>query len=176
VNKFGWSDDERLEFDLLIADALRETSVVARRDIFLDGLDDAEQAHRFWATDVNHDIRASGADRILKSEQAARHPRVPVAHDDRVLGRVPRVMGTRSRDEAGKVEHRQVLFDFMTWKQLRDKLPEFAQQVAAYEADAHAVIRLLALESRAPSSANPAQACEFLGTTVEQWLLEEGAA
>jgi hypothetical protein len=176
MNKHTWSDDERTEYELLVSESLRVAGVIPRRDIFLAGLDDAEQAHRIWARDVIQDMRSNGADRILKNEQNARTRRVAVAHNGQVLGKVHREVGARKRDDEGAVENQRLLFDFMSWEQLREKLPWYAQQIGAFERDAMAVVRLLELEDRVPDAANPAEACERLGITVEQWLLGEDAA
>jgi len=176
VNKRTWSDDDRIEFDLLVTESLAEPKVPVRREVFLSGFDGAIQSQCFWAADVLHDIRETGADRILKNEHDLRRPRVPVTKNGVILGKVPRVLGVRRRNHEGGLEHERMLFDYMTFDELRDKLPWLVQQIEAYERDAHAVIRLLALEKRAPGTVTPAEACEQLGTTIEEWLATEDAA
>jgi hypothetical protein len=194
MNKHQWSDDERAEYDLVVITALANPSVPARRDIFLRGLDislaravaaedeiedeadrEAKRA-QFWGPDVLYHMRARGADSILKTEQNARNRRVPVAHNGQVLGKVHRFIGARKRDDDGAVENQRQLFDFMTWDQLREKLPWYAAQRKAYEIDTLAIARLLELEERVPEAKTPTDACKRLGITVEQWLAGVGAA
>ena len=176
VNKRSWSEEDRAEYDALVTDALRERSVPVWRDIFLDGLDGALQARRYWAKDVEHDMRETGADRILKSEQEVRHPRVLVAHDGRVLGKAGRTAGRTVRKADGSAGHEQTLFDDLTFEQLRERLPWCAQQIGAYEREAHKILRLLVLETRAPGTTTPAEACVVLGIAIEQWLLGKDVA
>lgn len=176
MNKRGWSDDERGEYDQVVTEALAEASIPARRDIFLAGFDDAIQAHRLWALDVEQDIRDSGADRILKTEQSIRRPRLPVAHDGTILGKVPSHWGVTRRNAEGQADNQRTLFEFMTWQELRDKLSWLAGQIKAYENDAHAVIRLLALAEKVPDAACPADACAQLDITIEDWLMGIEAA
>lgn len=176
MSKRSWSDDDQHEFDELLDAALAEDAVAGRRDVFLAGLDDAVQAQRYWALDTLREIREGGADRILKRERSARLPRVPVSGDDgTVIGSVPREFGVKRRDAAGQEVHQRTLFDLMTWEELRRKQGELRAQADAYELDADAVGRLLSLETQAPGTATPAEACAKLGTTVEAWLAE-GAA
>lgn len=176
MNKRSWSDDDVAEYEDLLDDALTEAAVAARRDMFLAGLDQGVQAHRYWALDVLRDMRDKGADRILKREQAARVPKVIVSGEDgSIAGSVPREYGVRRRDASGRMTHQRVLFDVMPWDELREKATAFLKQVEAYELDIRAIIRLLTLETKAPGTATPAEACARLGTTVEAWL-SEGAA
>lgn len=170
MSRRGWSDDDRVEFETLVSEALSERVVAARRDVFLAGLDDGVQAHRIWALDTLREIRDTGADRILKREHDNREPRIPVSRDGAVLGDVPRILGVRRRSANGSTQHERTLFDYMTFDELRQKLAEFTLQVRAYERDLHLIIRLLALQSEAPDAKTPADACTTLGTSVEQWL------
>ena len=176
MNKRGWSDNERAEYDQLVTEALAEASVPVRRDIFLAGFDDAIQAHRHWALDVQQDIRDTGADRILSNEQKVRRPRVAVAHDGMILGKVPQDWGVKRRSEDGQVDNQRTLFEFMTWQELRDKLSWLTGQIKTYENDAYAVIRLLALAERVPEASCPADACAQLDITIEDWLMGIEAA
>lgn len=176
MNKLSWSADDRAEFDALVTEALAESEVAVRIDVFVDGLDDAEQAQRHWARDVLHHFRRNGANALLKSEQQLRRPRVPVTHDGMVIGRMPREAGLKTRDDEGKVVHQRGLFEYLTWDELRAKIDEFSRMRRSLDVDIIAIRKLLTLESMVPEASNPAEACDQLGTTVERFLSEERAA
>lgn len=175
MRKNGWSDEDREEYEELVTEALRERATADRRDVFLGGLDDAVQAQRVWALDVHAGIRNDGADKILRNEQALRRPRVPVARDGQVLGKAPREFGHKLRDEEGVIVHARTLFDFLTFEELREKRDEFQGTERAARVDRYTVEKLLTLEELVPAAANPAEACESLGITVEQFLADEAA-
>lgn len=174
MNKRAWSPDELVEFEALVIEALDEPVVAHRIDRFLLGLDDAEQAQRFWAIDVAAGIRRDGIDRLLKNEQAQRKPRVPVTHDGQVIGRMPREVGKKVRDDDGKVEHHRGLFDFLTFAELRELLRDYSRNRDALDVDIFAVRKLM-LQQRVPDAATPAEACDAIGTTVEEFLAAESS-
>lgn len=176
MNRSGWSDDDRVEYEVLITEALHEPVVAHRRDVFLGGLDDAVQAQRYWALDINSEIRHDGADRILKREQEHRRPRVPVARGEIIVGRMPREVGRRNRDEDGKVIHERALFDYLTWDELRDKIDEYSRNRRQLDVEILALRRLLTLRDMVPGTTTPAEACEQLGITVEEFLASERAS
>lgn len=176
MKKNGWSDEDREEYEELVTEALREQATADRRDVFLAGLDDAVQAHRVWALDVNATIRNDGADKILTREQAVRRPRVPVAHNGQILGKAPREFGRKIRDEDGAVIHARTLFDLLTFEELREKRLEFQGTERAARIDRYTVEKLLTLEQLVPGATTPAEACEQLGTTVEAFLADEERA
>lgn len=175
MNKNAWSDNDRNEFDSLVGDALAVPVVADRRAVFLTGLGRALADHqcpasRCWAVDVNAEIRNEGADKILKREQEQRKPRVPVASDGTIIGRMPREVGQRNRDEDGKVTHARGLFDFLGWDDIRRKIDEYVRNRRSLDTDIFALRRLLTLQEMVPGTATPAEACEQLGITVEEFL------
>jgi hypothetical protein len=145
------------------------TSTAARREYFIIGLDDALQAHRFWASDVDRQVRGRGIDNLLRAWQKA-HTRVPVSHDGRLL-LVPREIGTARRTTAGAVRHEQRLFDYLTWDEIKAKRQEYLRQQRTYSDLVATLDKLLALADVVPQTANPAEAAEAIGITVENWLL-----
>lgn len=179
MTRSGWSVDDVAEYDELVDRALREPVTADRRIVFLEGLDKALAEHSgagscipttCWAVSVDFGIRDAGADRILKTEQARRTPRVPVTHDGQVLGSAPREMGRQVRTAHGVVVYQRSFFDFLTYEELRIKQREFASSRDAAEADRLTVSKLLTLELLVPGSSAPAAACEALGVTVEEFL------
>lgn len=176
MNKHAWSDDDSNEFNALVTEALSVPKTADRRDIFLAGLDAAVQEKRYWALDVAGWIRDDGADRLLRSEQDRRRPRVPVAHNGAIIGRMPREIGQRTRDEDGKVTYQRGIFDYKTWDELSEKINEFSRNRRALDVDILALRRLLTLRDLVPGTATPAEACEQLGITVEEFLAAEQAS
>jgi len=176
MNKNSWSQGDRNEFEVLADRCLTEAAISDRIDEFLYYLDGAVQVRRFWALDVNADIRDEGAARILKNEMALRRPRVPVAHDGQILGRVPREIGRKVRGDDGKVVHVREQFELFTYEDLRTKHRHFATTERAAAVDRYAIEKLLTLEARVPKSATPADACRVLGITVEAFLAGEEVA
>lgn len=170
MNQNAWSDDDRTEFDTLVTDALRWSKPGQRIDVFLAGLDSALEAGRYWAKDVHHDIRDNGTGKVLKDEADRRKPRVPVSDNGNILGTVPREMGTRRANSTGKLEQHRTLFDYLTWDELRAKRREFQAMGAALAVNEAAVAKLLELEELVPGASTSAEACDRLGTTVEDWL------
>lgn len=175
MNTAAWSPEERAAYDRICAEAWDvDESTAERTEAFLSLINDARQAHQFFAGDVLDEALRRGAASLLKSWHKARR-RVPVSFEGEVLSK-PRVIGTTVVSDDGSVIHAQTLFDLWTWEQLEAKAREYAQNIKAFRANLHIVVRLLELRERAPEATNPAQACERLGTTVEQWLATEDAA
>lgn len=170
MSKLSWPEEDANEFDDLIEEALRHDSVADRTKVFLAGLDDAQQAQRYWALDVTAEIRREGARRILNREAERRRPRVPVSEDGQVIGKMPREAGRRVRALDGSVSHQRGLFDLMTWDELREKRAELVRNSRALKVDIHGIEVLLSLEERFPDAATPADACALLGTSVEEYL------
>jgi hypothetical protein len=176
MNKNAWSENDRADFDVLVSDALAEPVVASRVDVFLAGLDRAVKAKRYWALDCRNDMRRRGAEKVLTNEQALRTPRVPVTQNGVILGKAPRELGRKIRDEEGKQIHARALFDFLTWDELREKRAEFARSARAAMVDRFTVEKLLSLEEKVPGAKSPADACRLLGTTVEEFLSTEEEA
>lgn len=174
MNQAAWSDDDRNEYDLLIDKALSISSVPVRVAVFLEGLEAALAARRLWARDVHADFLNEGANRLLKAEQDKRRARFLVSHLGEVIGKMPHTAGARRRSPVGRLEHQRVLIEMFTWDELRARRREYAAQAKALEVNVKGVDRLLELEERVPSAANPEEACAALGTTVREWLASEG--
>jgi hypothetical protein len=177
MSKRNWPDDDANEYDDLVTEALRESTTAGRTKVFLAGLDDATQAQRYWALDVTAEIRGEGASRILKREAAQRRPRVAVSDGGEIIGRMPREVGRRTRSIDGTLTHERGLFEVMTWDELREKRSELVRNMRALKVDVHGIDVLLALQERFPEAATPADACAYLGTSVEEYLAaDRGAA
>lgn len=147
-----------------------------RKDIFLDGVHDGIQAHRLWARDAERELQRRGAWQMLSSWKKCQPRPVQINHDGTIYLKSP-VIGVRRVSADGKVFDQQELFHLCTFDELREKMRTYMVSVAAYERNLHLAVRLLALEDMvevADGSWTPMQACGALGTTVEEYLLDDG--
>jgi hypothetical protein len=174
VNRGTWTPEDREEHDAILTEAWGAArSTAGRVEKYLSLINDAIQARRFFARDVENDMKRTGARAQLKRWHKAR-AQVAVSYQGRVISK-PRVIGTDRTDEEGRVYTTQTLFDFMTWDEIENKIREYAAQVQSYRANIALCLRLLELHDAAPSAATPAEAVEMLGTSMETWLGEEAA-
>jgi hypothetical protein len=176
--KGSWSDDDRTEYENLVAEALRHEPVPERVDVFLngapglglDGFDKALKAGKSWAEDVLSDWKRDGAERLLSREHTRLRPPVPVTRKGRLLGKARHPAGYKKRDDSGKRTYAQTLFDFLTWEQLREKAVEIQASMSSQSVRLAAIQKLLTLQLMVPDAANPAEACEALGMSIEEFL------
>lgn len=167
-----WPDEEVAEFDELCASAERAAkSTGARSKVFSRLIRAAASEDRWFAKDVEREALSRGLLSIFKWWQKNRKPRVPVAHDGQILLK-PRIIGAERKDSAGKIYHQQTLFDYMTWDELREKRNWYLTQIQAYTSDVAVVDKLLALAVLAPEAATPAEACQRLNQSIEDYLAE----
>jgi len=172
-----WGPDGENEYDDLMQQAWadRRESPEVRKDTFLAGVDDGIQAHRLWALDAERELRRRGAWQMLTSWRKSQPRPVQINHDGTIYLKSP-MIGVGRLGADGKTIFQQELFHLCTFDELREKLRAYMKSVAAYERNIHMAVRLLALEDLAEladGSWTPAQACELLGTTVEQYLLSD---
>jgi|ERR1700761_4050527 len=176
MNPNSWSDDDRVEFDTLVEDALAITEVPVRRSVFIKGLEDALEERKLWARDVHADYLTDGTDRLLKREQDKRRSRYVVnSETGELLGSMPGTVGTRRRGRDGRVQHHQVRLESSTWEELRAIRAQYEAQALALVVDVAGLDRLLMLEKLVPAAATPEEACAQLGTTVAEWLKVKSA-
>lgn len=174
INRTGWTPEEREQYDALLAEVVAGTTKTSDRlNHFERLLNDAIQAHRPWARDVERSCIRNGLAKEIKNYQDRN--RAMVSHDGQVLN-LPRVQGTVTRDEDGAVYHQRELIELWSWQQIADKRVEalkgrrtYNQKIAHYD-------RLLALRDMCPDSATPAEAAEQLGLNLDEFLGLEAAA
>lgn len=177
MNRNAWSDDDRVDYDALCDEAWRYgASTAERTDHYIKRLNDAEQAHRYFAMDCLHDAVRTGASAQLKSWRVQqRKGTIPVSYEGKVLS-TRRVIGSVIVDDEGNPLHTQRIFDYLTWEQLEAKAQEYAANIRAYKLNLYTVMRLIELRDLAPGAGTPAEAVEQLGTTIEEFLGGDVAA
>jgi len=173
VSDKGWSEEERAEYEVLMARVLAESEAMVERVDLMDQLvQDAVQAHRFWASEVEQESRRAGYAARIKRYEKERHTAL-VSYQGTLLTK-PRVIGTTRRVE-GRAVAVQTLFDAMTWDELAAKRADYLVQIRAYDANVATIDRLLALRDLAPDAMTPEQAATAIGTTVDTWLGQEAS-
>lgn len=164
INRAAWSEEERLEFDELLAVVVASSSSSTERLDLMDRLvTDAIQAHRPWASDVARASRREGFGREIRRFQDRQ--RVPVSYDGQVM-QVPAVQGRRVADGSFQRE----LIELWTWDELDVKRREAITASRTYSAKVAHYDRLLALRVASPDSKTPAEAAAALGVDLGEWL------
>ncbi len=168
MNRNAWSAEDRKAYDDLLADVVGATSSTTERlNMFERLLNDAIQAHRPWARDVERGCVRQGLAKEIKSYQDRN--RAMVAHNGKVLN-LPRVQGTVVRDESGEIYHQRELIELWTWEQIAEKRLEAIRGRRTYSAKIAHYDRLLSLRVKCPESETPADAAERLGLDIDEYL------
>lgn len=170
MNQSGWSPDERVEYDALLAEVCRTADATEDRiNIYEAKIADAVQAQRFWAGDVDRDARRTGYREQIKGW--LKRTRVVVNLGERNVSKASVVGVKRVRD--GHVYDAQVMFEVMTWQEINAKRIDSLRQVATYSDSVAMYDRLLALRDLAEgkgSARTPAEACDLLGIALTDYL------
>lgn len=169
INRAAWSPEERDEYDELLAQVVASTTdTTARLDLMERLIQDAVQAHRFWASDVERAARRDGFAGEIKRYQD-RNRALVASETGRVLN-VPRVQGTVGRREDGQTFHQRALIELWTWEQIATKRAEAIRAQRLYGDKVAHYDKLLALRDLCPDSATPADAARQLGINLDDWL------
>lgn len=168
MNRSSWAPEWREEYDALLADVLTVgTNTHRRLDEFERLIEDARQAQRPWAREVERTCFRDGAANEVKKYQD--RTRATVSHDGRLLN-LPAIQGRKVKDSDGRVADDRALIEMWTWEQILDKRAETlrmqqssADRLAYYD-------RLLALRELCPDSMSPHDAARRLGINLDEWL------
>jgi hypothetical protein len=173
INRSGWSPEERAAYDALLAEIVAESNDSTERlDLFEHKLNDAVQAHRPWAVEVERACLRSGMGKEISRFQD--RERALVSYDGRVLS-LPAVQARRVVDDR-RVSYQRELIELWTWDQILDKRVEAIKSQTTYSEKVAHYDRLLALRVRAPQSSSPADAARLLGLDLDDYLAPPKAA
>jgi hypothetical protein len=168
INRNTWSPEERKEYDNVLARVVGcSKNTPDRLDLFERLLNDAIQAHRMWARDVERAIRRDGLGAEIRRYQDRN--RAMVSYNGEVLN-LPRVQSTKVRKPTGEVVYQRELIELCTWDQLAEKRREALHSKATYSAKVAHYDKLLALHDLCPEAKTPAEAAAKLEITVDGWL------
>lgn len=171
LNTQKWDPADLAEFTQLCDEAWDSSpSQHERNKAFREGIADAIQAHRTWASYVYEMAANDALADVLKTH----HSRpIMVAYNGKIISK-PRMAGTTAVDKNGKTVRTRELFDCFTVQQLRDKRTDCLKQVKSYRGTVAMIDKLIALCDAAGCD-TPELAAKAIGTTVEDWLSDEAA-
>jgi len=175
MNRNAWEPEEKAEYDALLAEVVAATNrTPARLDLFERKLNDAIQAHRPWAREVERHCVRSGLAKEIKAFQD--RSRAMVAHNGRVLN-LPKVQSTLVRnEESGEVFHQRELIELWNWDQIVEKRAEALRARRGYTEKIAHYDKLLALREMYPEANTPAEAAKALGLNLDEFLGVEAKA
>lgn len=160
--------DERREFDALMLEVVSEAEGTGERTHLMAAkIDDAVQAQRTWAVEVQRTAQYDGYSNAIKAY--LKRTRVVINIADREVSK-PRTIGTKRKDQAGTVVDLQLPLEVLTFDQIRDKRVEYVRQARAYTDNIAVTDRLLALQDMAPGANTPGEATKALGITLDEYL------
>lgn len=171
----GWDRGAMAEYRELMhgaCDASRENS--RRKEVLLDRLNDALQAHRDWARDMEDEIRLRGALSLITSFARAERT-VLVAMSDRRSLLKSKDIGIKLVDDSGQIYEQRAFFEELTWEQIEDKRAAYLKGRRAYDDNVAIMDRLAALRLMAVGTSTVGEACDRLGISVDEYLLEADA-
>lgn len=163
-----WGSDERAEYVALMEAVIAASKNTHDRvDVFERLLNDAVQAHRPWARDLERLAVRDGLRREIKAHTD--RERALVSHDGQVLN-LPSVQARRLTAPTGEIYYQRELIQKFTWEEIEAKRREAMQGRRTYSDKIAHYDALLALRDMAPESTSPEDAAKQLETTVDQWL------
>lgn len=168
MNRNAWGVAEREEYEDMMALVVASSKNTRDRiDLIEQLLNDAVQAQRPWARDVERQAMRSGLGKEIKAYQDRR--RALVSHDGQVLN-LPSVQARRVKAVDGEVYFQRELIEVWPWEQIEAKRAEMLVGQFAYTSKIAHCDALLALRDMVPGARTPEEAARMLGTTVDQWL------
>ena len=175
MKKPNINPDDRREIDELLSEALNGSRRTDGASIgrFLSAVSAADRAGRDWP-DALRDLALWEWTQRQQTAIGKRESVVLIDHGGRKVGKATRV-GKRVRSEDGTHGFQQSLIADMTWDELNEWGALIASQMEGLAANSTMVKRLKALHHQMPDTAGPREACERLGTTVEEFLSAESA-
>jgi hypothetical protein len=170
LNRAAWSPEERAEYEELLRQVVTSTNdTTLRLDLYDRLINDAIQAQRYWARDIQRANSRHGAAAEVKRYQD--RIRAMVSHDGRVLN-LPAVQSRKTFTDDGDEVYQRELIELWTWEQIVEKRAEANRAKRVYTNKVAHYDRLLALRELCPDSASPADAAGHLGISIQQFLGE----
>lgn len=169
----SWGSDERVEYAEMMELVVACKNTTERLNLMGRLVNDAIQAQRPWARDLERAAVRAGFAKEIKSYQDRN--RALVSHDGQLLN-LPSVQDRRVTTPTGEIYHQRELIEVFPWKDIEAKRTEAMKGQSTYDAKIAHYDALLSLRDMAPGSRTPEEAARMLGTTVDQWLGGKKAA
>jgi hypothetical protein len=169
MNRGMWSPEERAEHDAMRRRCLEEATTPDALDLYEGLINDAIQAHRFWAMQLYRSNHRHGAASDLKrfQDQARRLKRR--SPDGRVVS-LPAYQGTKVRSAKGDGVHVRGPIERWSRVQITEKREDEIQACRRHTDRTALCDDLLHLLDLCPEAKTPDEAARRLGTTVEAFL------
>lgn len=169
-NKLSWNDEWVREATETLEEVLRRaTSSPARNYVFGQLLNDAVQAHRPWALDVQREATQRGLGSILRSYTQSRGGTLPFKHGGE-LHLKSAIVGIERTGDNGETWIQQELLARATFREIAANRARDLKIRKAYSVRVAMEDRLLALEEMAPGTETPDEACAQLGISLDDYL------
>jgi hypothetical protein len=175
-NKLSWSDDWIEECTAMLEDVLhRATSSPARNHLLGELLNDALQAHRGWALDLQREATQRGLGSMLRSYTQNRVSSLPFNLDGQ-LHEKSAIAGIVRTGDDGESWVQQEMLARSTFREIAAKRSRDLKGQRAYSIRVALDDKLLALEQLAPGTETPEEACAVLGVALHDYLAESDLA
>ena len=163
-----WSPKDRAEYDDLLRQVITDEERTSERTaLMLRLVEDAVQAQRPWARDVQVEALAIGHAAQFKS--FLKRDRALVNYRGELVAK-PRVIGVSRKGDDGSTYVVQEMFSALPFQELREKRREYLGNIHSYSGLVALADRLLALEEMSPESETPEDACRALGIDLDDYL------
>lgn len=175
-NKLSWPDEWVEECVAMMEEVLRRaTSSPARNHLLGELLNDAIQAQRGWALDLQRESIQRGLGSMLRSYTQSRVSPLPVNLDGHLYEKSA-VAGIERTGDDGETWVQQALLARSTFREIAAKRARDLKGERAYSIRVALDDKLLALEQLAPGTKTPEEACESLGVSLHDYLADPGLA
>jgi hypothetical protein len=168
IDRSTWTAEERQEYEQMLAEIVTATPESHERiNLAEHALNDATQAHRYWARQVERACLRDGLGAEIRRYEDCN--RAMVAHDGRVLN-LPAKQARRVTNEQGETYFQRELIELWPWSAIEDKRAEAIRARRTYDDRVAHYDRLLALRVLAPKSETPAGAAKHLDINLTEFL------
>lgn len=128
-------------------------------------------SRRFWPNVLRRRWVENGIRKMIDSWDSERE-KAAVAYNGKILNQRSGVSVRRTATDGTKYQQ-LTLMHFLGWDELDNLIREFTAMRDVYIDKVVYARKLRTLKDKAPDTANPDQAAAALGTTVEQYLLQD---
>lgn len=162
--KLAMTTEERAEFEALVSEVMAAHKTTGdRADALLDGLRDARQAHKSWASHVLDDATHDGLAKVIRS--ASRKKRCSYKAKKGAVVDLASVGGVRREGQWV-----QLAFEEMSRPEMAGHIDLLDSQIAHLGARRGALQRLMGIFERHPTARSLADALDAEGTTLDDVL------
>lgn len=176
MSRLTWADEWNEEHDAMMEEVIRRaTSSPARVALYEQLRDDAVQAQRPWAIELQREDAHKGAVAHVSAYLQKQGGKIPGRRNGRSVT-TPAVVGITRTDDDGEAWVQQEFLHKCEWRELEAKRATNGKMEEAYAVKNAVIDKFLELRTKVPGARTPEDACEKLGVTVLQYLSSDGIA